>query len=145
MEASAAHAPSSHHVLLCPSLGKVAQPSDLHGAANLNILRNLGCSGQASLWLRDRRLESWLSQDCLCPECLSPPPSRAGVNWTRKLNYFCLANLPATFHHSPSFGSEAGIVGKTSFGELIRYLLKMQNWNLFSERAQLFSIRKSYF
>ena len=35
-----------------------------------------------------------------------------------------------------SFGSEAGIVGKTSFGELIRYLLKRQNWNLFSEREK---------
>lgn len=27
-------------------------------------------------------------------------------------------------------------MGKTSFGELIRYLLKRQNWNLFSEREK---------
>ena len=99
--ASAAHTPSSYHLLLCPSLGKVAQP-DLHGTANLNILGNFGCSGQAGLWLRDRRLESWLSQDCLCPECMSPPRSRAGVNCTRKLNSFAWQTCQQHFiisHH----------------------------------------------
>lgn len=67
-----------------------------------------------------------------------PPPLQARLVLIAlgSLTIFAWQTCRQHFIIQTSFGSEAGIVGRTNFGELIGCLLKMQNWNVFSGREK---------